>query len=125
METVRARLCVEVDNAAGEPSILRAKVICLYFEFLNGILRGDHCDHVEISPIRRCAVDENLTLPRHAATDLKVSQSEGVGTNWTARRGIASRGLTLWHNTRHHSHQRQGVAAIQRHLGDTALFYYL
>src|SRR5262245_43953390 len=122
MKRVRAGLGVEVDHATGESSILRAKVVCLYFEFLNGILRGDHCDYVEISAICRRAVDEDLALPGLASADLKISQSEGICADWTACRGIARRGLTLWHNARHNCHQRQRVASIQRKLGDTSLF---
>src|SRR5690348_8451456 len=98
MVRVRAAPGVEVDHATGKTAILRAKIVGLYLEFLDGVLRGDDGDNVQVCPVCWHAVNQDLALPGHASANLKVSQSEGIRANGIARRGIASRGLALWHN---------------------------
>src|SRR5690242_1701353 len=125
MKGIGSAFSVEVDHAAGKTPVLGAKIVGLDLEFLNGVLCWNYGDNVQIRSVGWHAVDQDLALPRHASANLKVSESEGIGADWSARRGIASRGLALRHNAGRHSNQRQRIAAIQRQFRDRSLFHDL
>ena len=89
VESVSARLCLQVDHSAGKSPVLRAQVVRLDFEFLNGILRGYHGHDVQVRAVGRHAVYQDLALPCLAAADLEISRSEGIGADRIAGGGIA------------------------------------
>ncbi len=64
MEAVRARFCREVDHSTGKPAVFRTQVVGLDLEFLDGVLRRDHGDNVQIRSVRRHTVNQNLALTR-------------------------------------------------------------
>ena len=99
MKRVGARLGIEVDDSASKSPVFWAQIVSLDFEFLNGILRRYYGDHVQIRSIGRHAVDQDLALSGHASANLKISHGEGIRADGAAGRGIATRGLTLRHDT--------------------------
>ena len=92
MERVGARLGNEVDDSAGKSAVFRAQIVGLDFEFLDGILRRYHGDHVQIRSVGRHAVDQDLALSSHASANLKISQGERIGADGVADGGIATEG---------------------------------
>ena len=101
MERVRTRLGGQIDHSASEAPILRPEIVRLNFEFLNGILRGDHSDDVQVCPIGGHAIQKDLALTGLAASDLKIAKSKRISADWASARIIASRGRTLRHYAGH------------------------
>src|SRR5579863_3993355 len=122
MKLVRSPPCRHVDDAARKPAVLRAQIICLNLEFLNGILGWNDSDHIQIRAISRHAVNQDLALTCLAPTNLKISERKWICTYRVARRRVTGRGLALWNHAWRHCRQCDRVAAVQGHLSHCSLF---
>ena len=100
MEIVAAAAGDDINLPGSGAAIFRAVGILRDLEFLNGILRGDDSDHIEIRAVGGHAIDEDLTLSGLAATNLKIASREGIRPHRVAHGRIARRGLALRHDSR-------------------------
>src|SRR2546429_5280243 len=71
---------------------------------------------VAVTGVQTCALPiyQDLALPGHASANLKISESERIGANGIARRGIASRRGALHHDARRSEERRVGKECRSR-----------
>src|SRR5664280_1253701 len=76
---VGSGLGAELDGAAGEMAVIGGEIVGVNLEFTEGILGGNERGEVDVGGVNRRAVDKCGALVGHAAADLVVAPSEGVG----------------------------------------------
>src|ERR1700723_3645954 len=119
MKIVGAALGAKVENASGDFAPVRANIICLYFEFSDGVLRRNQDGQVDISDIERLTIEVFGALIGKSAADLEVAPCKRILTSRSLTR------LSLHNHGWRDLDEAEYVAAVQGQFVGVAFFHHL
>ena len=112
MKSIGSALGHHGDDAVGRAAKFRSDRASFDAELLDGVLRGDIGNRVDIAVIDGSAVDEFCTGVGDAAGNLIIPGREAVAVH--SRYGVAGLGSALGNNSRRKREKIEHIPAIQR-----------